>query len=140
MIISPPFLPDAGFAAPTGARLDPMMDVVDKFECAHGVYPIAFDRRWHCGVHLQPDTKDRVYAIADGEVIAYRVCQNAIDGGASHTGFVLLKHTTETGDGRTLTFYSLYMHLLPLEEYQQHSADAHELPEFLRSPTGDPDA
>ncbi|WP_244306748.1 M23 family metallopeptidase [Paraburkholderia silvatlantica] len=117
-----------------------MMDAVDRFECAHGIYPIAFDRRWHCGVHLQPDTKGRVHAIADGEVVAYRVCQHAIDDGASHTGFVLLKHTTETGDGRTLTFYSLYMHLLPLAEYQQHSANANELPEFLRTPTGDPGA
>ncbi|SDG19735.1 M23 family metallopeptidase [Paraburkholderia phenazinium] len=137
MIISPPFLPDAGLSAPTGTNPDPMMDAVDKFECAHGVYPIAFDRRWHCGVHLQPDTKGKVYAIADGEVVAYRVCQHAIDGGASHTGFVLLKHTTETGDGRPLTFYSLYMHLLPLVEYQQHSANANEMPEFLRMPTGD---
>ncbi|KWI57940.1 hypothetical protein WT72_12625 [Burkholderia pseudomultivorans] len=113
-----------------------MMDAVDKFECAHGIYPIAVDRRWHCGVHLQPDTKCRVHAIADGEVVAYRVCQHAVDDGASHTGFVLLKHTTETGDGRALTFYSLYMHLLPLAEYQQHSANADEMAEFLRKPTG----
>ncbi|KVM84382.1 M23 family metallopeptidase [Burkholderia stagnalis] len=137
MIISPPFLPDAGLAAPTGANPDPMMDAVDKFECAHGIYPIAFDRRWHCGVHLLPNTKGKVYAIADGEIVAYRVCQHGVDDGTSHTGFVLLKHTTETGEGRTLTFYSLYMHLLPLVEYQQHGADAKELPyEFLRKPTG----
>ncbi|WP_236871936.1 M23 family metallopeptidase [Burkholderia pseudomultivorans] len=136
MIISPPFLPEAGLAAPSGTYPDPMMDAVDKFECAHGIYPIAVDRRWHCGVHLQPDTKCRVHAIADGEVVAYRVCQHAVDDGASHTGFVLLKHTTETGDGRALTFYSLYMHLLPLAEYQQHSANADEMAEFLRKPTG----
>ncbi|WP_144029765.1 M23 family metallopeptidase [Burkholderia sp. AU18528] len=136
MIISPPFLPDAGLAAPTGTNPDPMMDAVDKFECAHGIYPIAFDRRWHCGVHLQPDTKGEVYAIADGEVVAYRVCQHAVDDGKSHTGFVLLKHTTETGEGRTLTFYSLYMHLMPLAEYGQHSANAKKMPEFLRMPTG----
>lgn len=140
MIISPPFLPDTGLAVPSGTNPDPMMDALDRFECAHGIYPIAFDRRWHCGVHLQPDTKCKVHAIADGEVVAYRVCQHAIDGDASHIGFVLLKHTTETGDGRTLTFYSLYMHLLPLVEYQQHSANASEMPEFLRMPTGDPAA
>lgn len=136
MIISPPFLPEAGLAAPTGTNPDPMMDAVDRFECDHGVYPIAFDRRWHCGVHLQPDTKGKVHAIADGEVVAYRVCQHGVDGGVSHTGFVLLKHTTETGEGRSLTFYSLYMHLLPLAEYQQHRANAKEMPEFLRLPTG----
>ncbi|WP_165948025.1 hypothetical protein [Burkholderia pyrrocinia] len=71
MIISPPFLPDAGLAAPTGTDPDPMMDTVDKFEYAHGIYPIAFDRHWHCGVHLQLNTKGKVYAIADGEVVAY---------------------------------------------------------------------
>ncbi|WP_217590199.1 M23 family metallopeptidase [Burkholderia sp. GbtcB21] len=136
MIISPPFLPDAGLVAPTGTNPDPMMDAVDEFECAHGVYPIAFDRRWHCGVHLQPNRKCKVYAIADGEVVAYRVCQHGVDSGKSHTGFVLLKHTTETGEGRTLTFYSLYMHLLPLVEYGEHGADAEEMPEFLRMPTG----
>ncbi|MCA8093813.1 M23 family metallopeptidase [Burkholderia anthina] len=136
MIISPPFLPKAGLAAPTGMNPDPMMDAVDKFECEHGVYPIAFDRRWHCGMHLQSDTKGEVYAIADGEVVAYRVCQHAFDSGKSHTGFVLLKHTTETGEGRTLTFYSLYMHLMPLAEYQEHGASEKTIPEFLRMPTG----
>ncbi|RQR62485.1 peptidase M23 [Burkholderia sp. Bp9125] len=136
MIISPPFLPDAGLAAPTGANPDPMMDAVDKFECAHGVYPIAFDRRWHCGVHLQSNKKGKVYAIADGEIVAYRVCQHGIDGKDSHTGFVLLKHTTETGEGRTLTFYSLYMHLLPLVEYGEHGASPEGLHRFLQKPSG----
>ncbi len=136
MIISPPFLPDAGLAAPTGANPDPMMDAVDKFECAHGIYPIAFDRRWHCGVHLQPNTQGKVYAIADGEIVAYRVCQHGIDGKDSHTGFVLLKHTTETGEGRTLTFYSLYMHLLPLVEYGEHGASPEGLHRFLQKPSG----
>ncbi|MEB2610037.1 M23 family metallopeptidase [Burkholderia cenocepacia] len=136
MIISPPFLPKAGLAAPTGTNPDPMMDAVDERECDHGVYPIAFDRRWHCGMHLQPNEKGEVYAIADGEVVAYRVCQHAVDSGASHIGFVLLKHTTETGEGRTLVFYSLYMHLLPLVEYEEHCADKRRLPEFLRMPTG----
>ncbi|RQV31042.1 M23 family peptidase, partial [Burkholderia cenocepacia] len=60
MIISPPFLPEAGLVAPTGTNPDPMMDAVDQFECAHGIYPIAFDRRWHCGVHLQPSTQGKV--------------------------------------------------------------------------------
>ncbi|BDB27455.1 M23 family metallopeptidase [Cupriavidus sp. P-10] len=127
MIISPPFLPANGMESSDPARIDPMMDVVDKLELPHhGVYPIAFDRRWHCGAHLQPSLQNEaVRAIADGEVVAYRVSQKAIGDGQkkndgsdalnSNTGFVLLKHTTETGDGRTITFYSLYMHLLDLE-------------------------
>ncbi|WP_233834686.1 M23 family metallopeptidase [Paraburkholderia sp. ZP32-5] len=136
MIISPPFLPESGLTSADGSKPDPMMDTVDKFELAHGIYPIAFDRRWHCGVHLAPDVHGPVHAIADGQVVAYRVCQNAIDSGNSNAGFVLLRHSTETGDGRNLTFYSLYMHLLPLAEYQSFGHDGRRLPEFLRKPTG----
>jgi predicted chitinase len=136
MIISPPFLPESGLTSSDGSKPDPMMDAVDKFELAHGIYPIAFDRRWHCGVHLAPDTHGPVYAIADGEVVAYRVCQHAMDEGNGNAGFVLLKHSTETGEGRTLTFYSLYMHLLPLAEYQSFGHDGAKLPEFLRKPSG----
>jgi predicted chitinase len=136
MIISPPFLPESGLTSADGSKPDPMMDAVDKFELAHGIYPIAFDRRWHCGVHLVPDTHGPVYAIADGEVVAYRVCQHAMDSGNGNAGFVLLKHSTETGDGRTLTFYSLYMHLLPLAEYQSFGHDGTQLPEFLSKPSG----
>ncbi|OMG72763.1 M23 family metallopeptidase [Burkholderia ubonensis] len=140
MIISPPFLPVAGITSSNIDITDPMMDAVDKFELAHGIYPVAFDRRWHTGVHLMPtDQNERVRAIADGEVVAYRVCQKAIDGGEgvldSNPGFVLLKHTTETGEGRPITFYSLYMHLLDLESYTKPQIDS--LPKFLRTPTPD---
>jgi hypothetical protein len=142
MIISPPFLPAAGSASGNADATDPMMDAVDMFELAHGVYPIAFDRRWHTGVHLMPDTQnERVRAIADGEVVAYRVCQKAIDGGEgvldSNAGFVLLRHKTETGDGRSITFYSLYMHLLDLDSYTGLGVQVNSLPEFLRTPTSD---
>ncbi len=136
MIISPPFLPASGLTSADASKPDPMMDAVDKFELAHGVYPIAFDRRWHCGVRLAPDSHGPVYAIADGEVVAYRVCQHAMDEGNGNAGFVLLRHKTETGDGRAMTFYSLYMHLLPLAEYQSFGFDGRKLPEFLRKATG----
>ncbi|CAM2164221.1 Peptidase M23 [Paraburkholderia sacchari] len=136
MIISPPFLPASGLTSANASKPDPMMDAVDQFELAHGVYPVAFDRRWHCGAHLASDTHGPVYAIADGEVVAYRVCQHAMDSGNGNAGFVLLKHTTETGDGRTITFYSLYMHLLPLAEYHTFGFDGRGLPEFLHKPTG----
>ncbi|MEK6294344.1 MAG: M23 family metallopeptidase [Paraburkholderia tropica] len=142
MIISPPFLPAAGAPSSNPDAPDPMMDAVDQFELAHSIYPIAFDRRWHTGVHLMPGTQnERVRAIADGEVVAYRVAQKAIDGGDgaldSNTGFVLLKHTTETGDGRSISFYSLYMHLLELDGYAGVGVQVNSLPEFLRTPTPD---
>ncbi|WP_176329343.1 peptidase M23, partial [Paraburkholderia sacchari] len=90
----------------------------------------------HCGVHLAPDTHGAVYAIADGEVVAYRVCQHAIDSGNSNAGFVLLKHSTETGDGRKLTFYSLYMHLASLAECYAMGYDRTGLADILCMPSG----
>lgn len=138
MIISPPFLPEAGAASGSDGVLDPMMDAVDQFELAHGIYPIAFDRRWHTGVHLMPSTQnERVRAIADGEVVAYRVCQKAVDDGSgtpnSNAGFVLLKHQTDTGDGRSIKFYSLYMHLLELDGYAKLGVSPGSLPGFLQA-------
>lgn len=127
MIISPPFLPASGLTSQDPTKPDPMMDVVDGYELSHhGLYPIAFDRRWHCGVHLVPGEQfEPVRAIADGDVVAYRVSNDAVADGQvipdtglpalnSNTGFVLLKHTTDTGEGRSLTFYSLYMHLMDI--------------------------
>jgi predicted chitinase len=127
MLISPPFLPATGLTSADATAIDPMMDEVDKYELVHGIYPIAFDRRWHTGMHLYPDNQNlEVRAIADGEVVAYRLSQKPVSDGAkksdgtpelnSNNGFVLLKHTAETGEGRTLTFYSLYMHLMDLDE------------------------
>ncbi|MFC4519839.1 hypothetical protein [Cupriavidus pinatubonensis] len=156
MIISPPFLPQNGLTSTDPAKDDPMMDAVDQFELGHhGVYPIAFDRRWHCGTHLAPtEQTERVRAIADGEVIAYRVSQKAISDGQtkrdgspdlnSNNGFVLLKHKTETGEGRTITFYSLYMHLLDINNQQRIAPQptnppavgtSSALPAWLLSPT-----
>ena len=107
------------------------MDAVDKYELHHGTYPIAFDRRWHCGVHLRPDHRIPVHAIVDGDVVAYSVWQKPIADAhkgrsgtaevSSNTGFVLLKHTLETGESKTLTFYSLYMHLLDLAKTRLHA-------------------
>ncbi|MEX3933672.1 M23 family peptidase [Paraburkholderia phymatum] len=116
MIISPPLLPTVGAATTP----DPLMDAVDAFALKHGIYPVAFDRRWHCGQHLDSgDQHSTVHAIADGEVVAYRVCQSAVSDGTgqsnSNAGFVLLKHSTETGENRSLTYYSLYMHLLDID-------------------------
>jgi hypothetical protein len=148
MIISPPFLPASGLASNDASNPDPMMDAVDQFEiCHHGVYPVAFDRRFHGGIHLDPgEQHEPVRAIADGDVVAYRVCKNAISDGAtdsttgqpalnSNAGFVLLKHMTDTGDGRTITYYSLYMHLLDMTAQEQFAPQPND-----PSETGSPDA
>lgn len=132
MIISPPFLPLTDSASE-------LMDWADRREQLHGIYPICYDRRWHGGCHLTPEYQnDPVRAIADGEVVAYRVCQHleGHEGGVrdTNTGFVLLRHETDTGEGRTLRYYSLYMHLRHLGGYGGN-CDPARLPDWLRMPT-----
>ncbi|PXW23145.1 hypothetical protein [Paraburkholderia caballeronis] len=161
MIISPPFLPASGLTASDASKPDPMMDLIDQFEIGHhGAWPVTFDRRSHCAIHLNPgEQTEPVRAIADGDVVAYRVCKNAISDGTtdsttgqpvlnSNAGFVLLKHKTDTGDGRTLTYYSLYMHLLDMTS-QEHivpqpndppqTGSANALPRWLLDTAGGKD-
>ncbi|PQV48092.1 M23 family metallopeptidase [Paraburkholderia sp. BL21I4N1] len=148
MIISPPFLPQIQVPANSTAE-DPLMDEIDKWIDHGGRYPIAFDRRWHTGLHLRPSNRTvPVHAIADGEVVAYRVCSDPLpdsfDNKNTNGGFVLLKHATETGEGRSLIFYSLYMHLLDNTGITQtgiHPPAAnqvHGMADWLRQPTGGP--
>ncbi len=141
------------------------MDFVDQFEIGHhGVWPVTFDRRSHCAIHLNPGTRgaglaEPVRAIADGEVVAYRVCKNAVSDGTpdsatglpvlnSNAGFVLLRHKTDTGDGRTITYYSLYMHLkdmtnqddiVPQPNDPPETGSANALPKWLLDTAGGKD-
>ncbi|AFT87936.1 lysozyme family protein [Paraburkholderia phenoliruptrix] len=165
MIISPPFLPASGLTASDASKPDPMMDLIDQFEIGHhGAWPVTFDRRSHCAIHLNPRAQgagqaEPVRAIADGDVVAYRVSRDAVSDGTvdpqtgqpmlnSNTGFVLLKHKTDTGDGRTITYYSLYMHLLDMAS-QEHivpqpndppeTGSANALPRWLLDTAGGKD-
>jgi len=110
MLISYPIIPDHidGFNAP------------EPQTAPHGFYPISKQNRWHGGIHLDPGTSADVFvrAIADGKLIAYRQASkpefksyDKDQTQPSDTSFVLLKHSTETGDGVNVEFYSLYMHL-----------------------------
>ncbi|QJP70236.1 peptidase M23 [Burkholderia glumae] len=150
MIISPPFLlpVSTGSAPDARSKDDPLMDELDKMTDSGGIYPIAFDRRWHTGLHLVPRSNASlpVRAIADGEVAAYGVYQTPVadvfDDKNTNAGFVLLRHTTETGENRELTFYSLYMHLLDLAGMTTDGIqppavnEPHSMPDWLRYPTG----
>ncbi len=115
----------------------------NSYERPHGMYPVSYDLRWHGGCHLLGSyTTEPVRAIADGVLVAYRVAPDMVLWGDEkqkcHTSFALLKHTTETGAGRTLTFYSLYMHLHCInQEISFPQRQAIIAP--LRTPTG-PDA
>jgi len=115
-----------------------------------GFYPLGTNGIWHGGVHFDAQTGgmlkqgDGVRAIADGEVIAYRLNEKypeldySDDRKARYsTGFVLVHHklalpplpdTTKTNSNdppkpppadEVLDFYSLYMHQLDWAGYQE---------------------
>lgn len=93
-----------------------------------GTYPVLPSQMWHGGAHIAVDGTGgvQVRAIADGEVLAYRVPtekpkdEKALEKhplgyrGWSDDGFVLIKHQKESGANTPVVFYSLYMHLSKL--------------------------
>jgi predicted chitinase len=100
-----------------------------------GSYLVSKSGMWHGGIHITEagagqamDLDAGLRALADGHLIAYRanraypVSEFAAPGGGTvrapySTGFALLRHTMEFPRGSTLTFYSLYMHLMSREDY-----------------------
>ena len=91
-----------------------------------GFYPIGSNRFWHGGVHL---TNAKAVAVMDGEVIAYRINEkmltNTVNGVEVDfsSSFVLIKHQHPNATSPEITFYSLYMHLLPWSEYTPSQKD-----------------
>ncbi|WP_322082525.1 hypothetical protein [Burkholderia sp. BCC1972] len=101
-----------------------------------GAYLVSRTGMWHGGIHITEagagqalDLDAGLRCIADGTLIAFRVNKRypisevAEAGGGSplqapySTGFALVQHTMEFPRGTTLTFYSLYMHLMSWEDY-----------------------
>lgn len=87
-----------------------------------GFFPIGTNNFWHGGIHLDAGA-DPIVAIADGEVVAYRINKKAIEvtlGGESmrySSSFVLIHHERYTPKGAKIDLFSLAMHLLPFDEY-----------------------
>jgi hydroxyethylthiazole kinase len=115
-------------SAAAGDTLVPDHDVcaAGMQECApgNGAYPVSFNLGWHGGVHLiaprnAQGNAERVRAIADGTVVYVRktaaagVAALSYRGVRTDDGCVVIKHTTEIGEGNTakVTFFSIYMHL-----------------------------
>ena len=139
VIISPPFLPSQASAggretdsAEANNTTAPNPDVcaVGMQECApgNGAYPVSYSFGWHGGAHLMAPRAanghaEPVRAIADGTVVFVR--HNSPEGkpelqyrnARSDDGCVVIKHTTEIGDGgghasrAKITYFSVYMHL-----------------------------
>lgn len=119
-----------------------------------GQYTIGRSGMWHGGIHITHATtpwcalsgeapleavdfpfaykgEQAVRCMADGEVVAYRVCKDYLtlgweSGPLSFSGsFVLVKHYTQPGEKETsgLHFYTLYMHLAPYSAYTVNPAE-----------------
>ena len=109
-----------------------------------GYYLLGANGFWHGGIHISDRSAphcvldDALCCMADGEVVAYRLNDNyresTFGDGASakklkySNSFCLIRHEYRSppnpeeganhGKQNTLTFYSLYMHLLPYNHYQ----------------------
>lgn len=100
-----------------------------------GHYLLGNHNKWHGGIHISdqsaPWCKDKypVRAIADGKVVAFRMMKDYLTSefqGESlrySNSFCLVQHeyceiNAQTKAKNEFTFYSLYMHLLPWDQYQ----------------------
>ncbi|HEB4994563.1 TPA: glucosaminidase domain-containing protein, partial [Aeromonas hydrophila subsp. hydrophila] len=101
-----------------------------------GHYLLGNHSKWHGGIHISdksaPWCKDKypVRAMADGKVVAFRMMKDYLTSefqGESlrySNCFCLVQHeyceiNAETKAKNEFTFYSLYMHLLPWDQYQR---------------------
>ena len=100
-----------------------------------GHYLLGNHNKWHGGIHISDKSapwcmdKYPVRAIADGKVVAFRMMKDYLTSefqGESlrySNCFCLVQHeycevNAETKAKNEFTFYSLYMHLLPWDQYQ----------------------
>ncbi len=119
-----------------------------------GQYMIGRSGMWHGGIHITEATtpwcalsgksplealdfpvpfkgEQAVRCMADGEVVAYRVCKDYLtiaweSGPLSFSGsFVLVKYFIQPGEKESsgLYFYTLYMHLAPYSAYSVNQAE-----------------
>lgn len=122
-----------------------------------GLYLVGSQGMWHGGIHITDATvpwcalsgsnpseldyvnkpytgEQAVRCMADGEIVAYRVCEDydfiAWRGDKLYfsTSFVLVKHYIQPGANAAsgLTFYTLYMNLAPVSAYGQPDANIRE--------------
>ncbi|WP_421073325.1 hypothetical protein [Paraburkholderia sp. A1RO-1] len=131
-----PFTPSGN-----GGATDPMTYMKALAKAGDGFYPLGVSGIWHGGVHFDRNTAamlkqdEGVRAIADGEIVAYRLDSKYSEQiwrdnrkALYSTGFVLIRHrlplppasgaTGKPASDETLTFFSLYMHLMDWNSYQ----------------------
>jgi predicted chitinase len=105
-----------------------------------GNFAVSDSGMWHGGIHVSADGAGKqldlahgVRCIADGEVVAYRINRTALTSQIAASGdkpaqtaqyssaFTLVRHTHEFPANNRLVFFSLYMHLQSLADYQNKS-------------------
>ncbi|MEB2650184.1 pesticin C-terminus-like muramidase [Pseudomonas siliginis] len=134
----------------TAEATDPQQFYKALAKAKDGFYPLGANGLWHGGVHFDQDSglvqdSTEVRCIADGEVVAYRIdnIYPKSNFGTTQsdfsTGFVLVKHRLEVPmppapqvpagsppaapvPAPSLTFFSLYMHLLQWKSYEETPA------------------
>lgn len=107
-----------------------------------GTFPIGRNRIWHGGIHFSQSggwhPSGAVRAIADGEIVAYRLATKPAKATRSteegkpegkidlytSPSFCLVRHCYEAGEQNKnrLTFYSLYMHIACENSYNSPEA------------------
>ncbi|NLS55064.1 glycoside hydrolase family 73 protein [Hafnia alvei] len=121
-----------------------------------GWYLLGSNGMWHGGIHITSTTtpwcalsgkaasesvdfpvaykgEQAVRCMADGEVVAYRICSDYLDvpwetGPLNVSGsFVLVRHYIQSGEKKEsgLHFYTLYMHLAPYSAYAPSEGETH---------------
>jgi putative chitinase len=120
------------------------------FQDYHGQYLFNRSGLFHGGVHLYEDrfpfndfhTKG-IRAIADGKLIYYRIdkefLENELDSGTKlkySSSFMLLEHEIAYPATNKLKFYTLYMHMAPVSEYEfiEHTLEGD--PVYVRDISG----
>ncbi len=83
---------------------------------AGGWYPLGSNQSWHSGVHLTAPDGTQILNMMEGTIVAIRNVKTVDLGDPS---FVLVRHSRkedgEDGNPKDVFWYSLYMHLEPMD-------------------------
>lgn len=151
------YLPDICYPIPadsSGREFSNLDEILDHLNGENtGLYLIGRNCMWHGGIHITNVTtpwcalsgnalseavdfprsypysgEQFVHCMADGEVVAYRVCRDYLEAPwegktLSFSGsFLLVRHHIQPGqtEKSQLQFYTMYMHLAPWSAYEKN--------------------
>lgn len=149
-------IPKISFPVPSNKNGHPFSSAEELLSAlggeSSGLYLVGSQGMWHGGIHITDATmpwcalstdsaaeseyRSEIYkgeqfirCMADGEIVAWRVCKSYESAEIDWRGeklllsnsFVLVKHYIQPGDTTEsgLTFFTLYMNLAPYEAYKQ---------------------